>query len=172
MSLSNRWRDTCRRKWVAPEQLEDWAVQKRNHGHSIVTLNGSFDLLHAGHLQMVYEASQQGDILIVLLNSDTSIQQYKSPDRPIIPLEYRLQMISALEWVDYVSWFDELDPRQVLSRIKPDVHTNGAEYGVNCLEAETINQVGGRLHLVERIPSLSTTEIIEKIISSCASSVR
>ncbi len=169
---SKLWKDSCREKWVAPTQLTQWAAQQRASGHTIVTLNGSFDLMHAGHLQMVYEASQQGDILIVLLNSDTSIQQYKSPDRPIIPLESRLQMLSALEWVDYVSWFDETDPRTILSYIQPHVHANGAEYGTHCIEAEIIRQQGGRLHLVQRIPGLATTQIIEKIVATCASSAR
>jgi len=60
--------------------------------------------MHAGHLQIIYEASLQADVLIVALNSDASIQAYKSPDRPIIPLEYRLQLMAALQFVDYVTW--------------------------------------------------------------------
>ncbi len=166
------WKDCCQKKWIAPDQLEKWADLQRQAHRTIVTLNGSFDLMHAGHLQMIYEASQQGDLLLVLLNSDASVQKYKSIDRPIIPLEYRLQMISALEWVDFVSWFDEIDPRKVLSRIRPNVHANGAEYGEQCIEAETIQQHGGQLHLVPRIPGLATTQIIEKIIATCAYSAR
>ena len=172
MSANKLWKDTCRQKWIAPTQLKQWAEDQRAKRHTIVTLNGSFDLLHAGHLQMIYEASQQADTLIVLLNTDASIQQYKSPDRPLISLEYRLQMISALEWVDFVSWFDETDPRKALSQINPDVHANGAEYGNQCIEADLIKQSGGRLHLVQRIPGLATTQLIEKMIAICASSAR
>jgi bifunctional ADP-heptose synthase (sugar kinase/adenylyltransferase) len=83
--------------------------------------------------------------------------------RPIIPLNYRLEMIAALEFVDYVTWFNETDPRALLDKIKPNVHVNGAEYGASCIEADIVQINGGRLHLVERIPSLATSTIIEKI---------
>jgi rfaE bifunctional protein nucleotidyltransferase chain/domain len=126
-------------------------------------LNGSFDLLHAGHLFIIYQASLQADRLIVALNSDLSIQRYKSSDRPIIPLQYRLEMIAALEFVDYVTWFDETDPCKLIEKIKPDVHVNGKEYGENCIEAPVVKACGARLHLVDRIPSLATSFIIEKI---------
>jgi len=137
--------------------------ERRNLSKTIVTLNGSFDLLHAGHLQMIHTAALQGDCLLMLLNSDSSIRQYKSPDRPIIALEYRLQMVAALEAVDAVSWFEETDPRAVLGRVRPDVHVNGAEYGPNCIEAEVVKQHGGRVHIVDLVPGLSTSKIIEKI---------
>lgn len=112
---------------------------------------------------MIYEAKLQGDCLLIALNSDSSIKQYKSPKRPIIPLEYRLQMIAALSFVDYVTWFEELDPRQLLSKIKPDIHVNGAEYGENCIEAEVVKKGGGKLHIVPLVAGLSTTKILEKI---------
>ena len=112
---------------------------------------------------MIHEASKQADRLIVALNSDDSIRKYKSANRPIIPLQFRLEMVAALEFVDYVTWFDETDPRAFLAKIKPDVHVNGSEYGADCIEAEIVKQHGGRLYLVERIPALSTSAIIEKI---------
>ncbi len=158
------------KKAIPPDKIVEKVASLRKQGNSIATLNGSFDLLHAGHLQILMEAAESADILIVALNSDASIRSYKSADRPIIPLKYRLQMIAALDCVDFVTWFDEDDPRMILSQIKPDVHVNGAEYGGNCIEAETVQKGGGRLHLVNRIPGLSTSEIIEKIGSLCASS--
>ena len=112
---------------------------------------------------MIYEASQQADLLIVALNSDASIQKYKSLDRPIISLEYRMQMMAALTFVNYVTWFEETDPRNLLSTIKPDVHVNGAEYGEKCIEAETVKRYGGKIHIAPLIPGLSTTQIISKI---------
>lgn len=115
---------------------------------------------------MLFEAASQGDVLIVAVNSDASIKQYKSLDRPIIPLQERMEMLSAISFVDYVTPFDETDPLQVLELIKPDVHVNGSEYGADCLEAPLIRKQGGRLHIVELIPGLSTTQILEKI-SSC-----
>lgn len=155
------------KKLVEPEHLEKKVAEIRARNLTIATLNGSFDLLHAGHLFILHEASKQADLLIVALNSDASIRQYKSADRPIISLSYRLEMIAALEFVDYVTWFEETDPRAVLTKIKPDVHVNGAEYGSNCIEAETVKMHGGKIHLVERIPSLATSTIIEKI-KQCA----
>ncbi|MES2273445.1 MAG: adenylyltransferase/cytidyltransferase family protein [Chlamydiota bacterium] len=151
------------KKLVEPERLEEKIALLRSRNLTIATLNGSFDLMHAGHLYMIYEASKQADRLIVALNSDSSIKQYKSQDRPIVALDYRLQMIAALEFVDFVTWFDETDPREFLSKVKPDVHVNGAEYGENCIEAEVVKEHGGRLHLVDRIPTLATSAIIEKI---------
>lgn len=76
-------------------------------------------------------------------------------------------MMAAIEFVDYVTWFDEVDPREWLLKVRPDVHVNGAEYGADCIEAETVKQVGARLHLVDRIDGLATSQIVEKILS-CA----
>ncbi len=160
------WGQECIEKYIDPKDLEKRAAQIKEKGF-LVTLNGSFDLLHAGHLKILMEAKQQGGQLLVLLNSDASIQQYKSPERPIIPLKYRLEMMAALFCVDYVSWFEELDPRHVLSLIKPHVHVNGSEYGKDCLEAETVLNGGGVIHVVDLVPGLSTSNIIEKIKGIC-----
>jgi rfaE bifunctional protein nucleotidyltransferase chain/domain len=153
---------------IDPAHLEDWSERVKHAGKTIATLNGSFDLLHAGHLEMIYQASLQADVLMVALNTDRSIQEYKSPSRPIIPLAFRLQMMAALKMVSAVTWFDELDPREVLRKIKPHVHVNGAEYGEHCIEAETVRAQGGRMHIVSLVPGLSTTEILKKIVLTCA----
>ena len=155
-------------KHLSPELIEETVALLRREGKTIATLNGSFDLLHAGHLEIIHQASEQADVLIVALNTDASIQAYKSPLRPIISLEYRLQMMAALEVVDFVTWFEETDPRQILARIKPDVHVNGAEYGENCIEAEVVRSHGGKIHIVDLVPGLSTSQIIKKIVETCA----
>ena len=97
-------------KYISPETLAEKILELRQEGKTIATLNGSFDLLHAGHLKMIHEASQQADVLLLALNSDSSIQKYKSPLRPIVPLENRLEMVAALQFVDYVTYFNETDP--------------------------------------------------------------
>lgn len=153
------------RKIIKPDLLSAFASKLRQQNRTIATLNGSFDLLHAGHLYILYEAAKCADVLIVLLNSDISIQGYKGPNRPLIPLKERMKLMAAIEYVDYVSYFDALDPREILELVRPDVHVNGKEYGENCIEAETVRQNGGRLHLVDRIPGLATSEIIKKIKS-------
>lgn len=155
--------DWLTKKLVEPKNLKTWAEQVRLNGKTIATINGSFDLMHAGHLWILREASSQADCLLVALNSDASIKQYKSEKRPIVPLMYRLEMMAAIEFVGAVTWFEETDPCKLISLVKPDVHVNGAEYGNQCIEADTVRQCGARLHLVERIPGLATSTLIEKI---------
>jgi rfaE bifunctional protein nucleotidyltransferase chain/domain len=155
------------KKWIDPGSIERTVIELKSAEKKIATLNGSFDLLHAGHLHTIYEASLQADVLIVALNSDSSIQKYKSPLRPIIPLDYRLRMMAALDFVTYVTSFDETDPRELLSKIKPHVHVNGAEYGENCIEAQVVKENGGRLHIVQLVPGLSTSNILSKIRTTC-----
>ncbi len=160
------WSKESFKKIILPKDLGKKSKEIKKL-HKLVTLNGSFDLLHAGHLYMLREAKNQGDRLLIALNSDESIQQYKSKDRPIIPLKYRLEMMAALECVDFVTWFEETDPLKILALIKPHVHVNGSEYGKNCLEADLINKQGGALHIVSLKDGLSTSNIVEKIRALC-----
>jgi len=150
---------------VSPERLALRVSSIRKEKRTIATLNGAFDLLHAGHVHIIAEAKKQADHLIVLLNSDVSIKTYKCQQRPLMTLEHRLTLISALRAVDDVTWFDQADPRSVLEMIRPDVHVNGSEYGAQCIEAPVVEQYGGSIHIVRLIPDLSTTAIIAKIHS-------
>ena len=165
MTLRDNWLHHCSQKFIHPEKLSATVTSLKQQGHTIVTINGSFDLLHAGHLFILYEASLQADILIVGVNSDCSVQSYKALNRPIIPLSYRMELLAALEMVDYVSWFDETTPCAWLEKIHPHIHVNGAEYGADCIESTLLKKQGARLHLVPRAPSLSTSDIIKKIHS-------
>ena len=158
-------------KILRKEDLLAACAELRRQKKTIATLNGSFDLMHAGHLHIIYEASMQADILVVALNSDLSIKQYKGPKRPIIPLEYRMQMMAALEFVDYVTFFEETNPLSLLSKIKPDVHVNGAEYGKDCIEREMVEKFGGKIHIVDLVDGLSTSQIIENILDAYHSKV-
>jgi len=157
------WEKKSLEKQLDQNQLKQKVKELRFEKLSIATINGSFDLLHAGHLNMLYTAACLADKLIVLLNTDESIKKYKSKNRPILQLKYRMQMMSAIEFVDYVSYFEETDPCRILNLIKPDIHVNGAEYGTNCIEAETVIANGGKVHIIELVEGLSTTKIIEKI---------
>lgn len=161
--MKSLWSEEYLKKVIPPEELKESVTLLKNEGKTVVTINGSFDLLHAGHLQILFEASQQADILIVALNTDSSIQQYKGAQRPIIPLNYRVQLISALEFVDHVTWFSETTPCEILEKIQPNVHVNGAEYGLNCIEADVVKAHGGKIYIVELVPGLSTSKIVEKI---------
>ena len=139
------------------QEIIEIADRLRKDGKKIVTCNGSFDIMHIGHIKFLQEARAQGDALIVGLNSDASVKKYKSSDRPINPQEYRAELLAALECVDYVTTFDETEPIAFLSAVKPDVHVNG-------IEAETVRENGGRLHLVPLFKDFSTTNMIKKLI--------
>lgn len=161
--MEKNWEKESLKKLINPHELEKKVQELKVQNKSIATLNGSFDLLHAGHLQIIYEASKQADVLIVALNTDDSIKKYKSIKRPIIPLKYRLQMMAALEFVSFVTYFEETTPIRILDVIKPNIHVNGSEYGENCIEADVIKKNGGKIYIVDLIDGLSTSEIIKKI---------
>jgi rfaE bifunctional protein nucleotidyltransferase chain/domain len=152
-------------KTVTRDELAGLAASLHAQGKTIVTCNGSFDLFHYGHLVFLKEASEQGDVLIVGTNSDSSVKQYKNPNRPMVPQEQRAAILAALEMVDYVHIFDETVPMPFLDVVKPQVHANGEEYGENCIEADTVRKNGGRIHLIKRVPGLSTTDLIKRIKS-------
>ncbi len=136
-------------------------VVERLRNKKIVTCNGAFDILHPGHIKFLKEAKKQGEVLIVGVNSDSSVKQNKGPLRPLNNQKNRAKMLASLEFVDYVVIFDEKDPRNLISIIKPDVHVNGDEYGKDCIEAEVVRGHGGRIHLVKNYKGLSTTKIVD-----------
>lgn len=152
--------DTDALRLVPRHVLAQLAATLRAKGKRIVTTNGSFDILHNGHLYILSEARQRGDVLIVGLNSDSSVKSYKGADRPIVTERRRAEMLLALRMVDYVHIFDESDPIAFLKEINPDVHVNGSEYGENCIESETVRRGGGVVHIVNRIPGLSTSGLV------------
>lgn len=148
---------------VSRMELAPLAAGLRMRGKRITTVNGSFDLLHAGHLHILREARRQGDVLIVGLNSDASVRSYKEPGRPMVPQAQRAELLMSLRYVDYVHIFEEPDPISFLEEIRPDVHVNGSEYGPECLEAPVVHRYGGRVHIVGRIPGFSTTELLSSL---------
>jgi D-beta-D-heptose 7-phosphate kinase/D-beta-D-heptose 1-phosphate adenosyltransferase len=148
---------------VEREQLAPLSKALNAQGKKVVTLNGSFDLLHSGHLHILREAKKQGDVLIVGLNSDSSVRGYKGPTRPIITEQERANMLLGLQDVDYVHIFSEADPIAFLVEIRPHVHVNGAEYGEDCIEADVVQEHGGKIHIVTLKEGLSTSSIVKKI---------
>jgi D-beta-D-heptose 7-phosphate kinase / D-beta-D-heptose 1-phosphate adenosyltransferase len=153
----------ARRGLVVRSGLPELSVSLKGQGKRVVTINGSFDLFHAGHLYILQQAREQGDVLIVGLNSDASVKRYKGPDRPLVTEVERADLLLGLRCVDYVHIFDEADPIAFLDAVRPDVHVNGAEYGEDCIEAPTVKEHGGRIHLVGRIGGLSTSGLLDKI---------
>jgi D-beta-D-heptose 7-phosphate kinase/D-beta-D-heptose 1-phosphate adenosyltransferase len=158
--------DACR--LVPRHALGQLAATLRAKGKRIVTINGSFDILHNGHLHILNEARRRGDVLIVAINSDASVRAYKGANRPLVSEQRRAEMLLALRMVDYVHIFDEPDPIALLSEIRPHIHVNGSEYGEDCIESDTVRRCGGQLHIVNRIPGLSTSDLIETMQASGA----
>jgi D-beta-D-heptose 7-phosphate kinase/D-beta-D-heptose 1-phosphate adenosyltransferase len=148
---------------LSREDLTASSTLLRASGKRIVTVNGSFDLLHPGHLHIQREARRQGDVLFVGLNSDRSVRRYKGADRPIVTEAVRAELLLALRDVDFVHIFDETDPIAFIEAVRPDVHVNGVEYGETCIEAATVRRLHARLHLVERIPGHSTSDLVTAI---------
>ena len=127
-----------------------------------MTTNGAFDVIHAGHVKSLDIAKSLGDCLIIGLNSDDSIKRYKSPQRPIISQEFRAKMLAALEMVDYVVIFCEDDPRELLKVIKPNIHVK-SKTGYKGIEKEVVESNGGEIILIDDIPGLSTTFILDRL---------
>lgn len=155
-------------KVVALNELASIVADLKKHGKKIVTKNGAFDLLHVGHIRMLEESKTLGDILIVGVNSDASIKQYKSDTRPIISENDRAEMVAALSCVDFVTIFNERDPRNFLEIVKPDIHTGPGDYTVETMfETSTVEKNGGKVIIIPRTPHESTTSIIERILKIC-----
>ncbi len=136
-------------------------------GKTIVTTNGCFDILHAGHVRYLKNAKALGDALIVCLNSDASVKRLKGQDRPLNCEADRAEVISSLASVDYVVIFGEDTPSGVLERIKPDIHVKGGDYSEETLpEASVIKAHGGSVKFIPLVEGRSTTNIINKISKS------
>ena len=137
----------------------------RKSEKKIVTINGTFDVLHKGHEEILSEAKKQGDVLIVGVNSDSSVKFNKGPERPINDEISRVKMIAVFDFVDYATVFNERTPVKMLEIIKPQVHVNGSEYGKECVEKEVVEKNGGIIHIIKLLEGYSTTKIIRKNIN-------
>ena len=130
----------------------------------VVFTNGCFDLLHKGHVDYLAKAKACGDILIVGINSDSSIQKIKGPSRPIAPLDSRALVMASLHVVDAVIPFDEETPVRLIKTLLPDVMVKGADYSPEeVIGADVVIENGGRLELIPFVEGFSTSNLIEKI---------
>src|SRR6266700_1305439 len=147
-------------------QLIEQLGEERLQGKAIVFTNGVFDILHAGHVQFLRHATELGDVLIVGVNSDCSTQRLKGKRRPINSERNRMSLVAALEPVDHVVLFDEDTPTELIRALRPDIHAKGGDYTDEFLpEAESVREIGGRVVILPLAGSLSTTSVIERIIS-------
>ena len=145
-------------------ELASILQQARADGTVVVTTNGCFDVLHLGHLRYLQAARQLGDLLVVAVNSDTSVRHLKGENRPLVPEEERAEMLAGLECVDYVVIFPELTPISLLSELKPSIHVKGGDYKLEQLiERDVVEANGGKVIVGLNVPGKSTTNLIEVI---------
>jgi len=143
--------------------IQEWL---KDQGKTVVLTNGHFDLLHVGHVDCLQRARALGDVLIVSLNSDASTRLLKGKKRPIVPQEERAQLLTALEYVDYVVIFEEQTADRLLAALKPEVYVKGGDWSnENLPEAKVIAEYGVRVEFLPQVPSYSTTDIIATILA-------
>lgn len=139
----------------------------RDQGKTLVTTNGCFDLVHAGHIRYLADAATFGDLLVVGINSDASVSRLKGPERPIQNENDRALLIGSLKMVDYTFIFQEDDPIAFLEVLKPDFHIKGGDYTPDKLpERDIVEKHGGKIVIVPFSTGHSTTSIVKKIITS------
>lgn len=151
-------------KLLTVTQLVECLKEERQQGKIIVSTSGCFDILHAGHVTYLREAKAKGDFLIVMLNSDLSVNQLKGNDRPIVPEQERAIVLGGLESVDFIVLFDEETPCALIRQLQPDIFVKGGDYEGNYIpEMKETARYGGRVEYVSEVAGCSSTNIIEKI---------
>jgi rfaE bifunctional protein nucleotidyltransferase chain/domain len=148
-------------------ELKTEIEAKKEAGELIVFTNGCFDILHVGHIRYLKKAAALGDKLVLAVNSDSSVRELKGKNRPLVPEAERMEMLAALEMIDYLVLFSEIDCRAVLEAVKPQIYVKGGDYRIEDLpEAETVYSYGGKIVLITEVKGKSTTNIIKKIRQS------
>jgi D-beta-D-heptose 7-phosphate kinase / D-beta-D-heptose 1-phosphate adenosyltransferase len=136
----------------------------RHQGLKVVFTNGCFDIIHRGHITYLNQAKEFGDILIIGVNSDESVQRLKGPNRPINNLEDRIQVLNAFSCVDHIVAFHEDTPHELIKVVKPDIFVKGGDYTRETLpEAPLVEELGGEVHILPYVKHKSTTNVIERI---------
>ena len=147
-------------------EISQTAEELRKSDKKIVFTNGCFDILHTGHIQYLREAKNLGDILIIGLNSDKSTKLIKGKNRPINTELDRAIVLSALEFADYIVIFEEKTPFNLINLIKPDILVKGGDWKENeIIGSDIVKENGGKIISLSFKPGISTTGIIEKILT-------
>ncbi len=154
------------KKILAPDIIST-EIEKLKENKTLVFSNGCFDLFHYGHLIYLYQAKQLGDLLLVALNTDASVQKIKGKNRPYISLQQRASILAGLEFVDWVTWFSEESPLNLLEKIKPDILVKGGDYQLNqVVGGDLVKKYGGKVATVDLQKGWSGVSIVEKIKNS------
>lgn len=153
-------------KIYSREKLKEELDRCQREGKQIVFTNGCFDILHVGHTRYLREAKKIGDILVLALNSDSSVRAIKGERRPLVPEDERADVVASLESVDYVTIFSELTPLELIEYLKPDILVKGGDWAEeDIVGRESVKRWGGRVVIIPEIKEASTTNIIEKVIN-------
>jgi D-glycero-beta-D-manno-heptose 1-phosphate adenylyltransferase len=153
-----------REKILSREGLHGVLEEHRRAGRKVVFANGVFDLLHVGHVRYLQAAREEGDLLVVGLNSDASTRALKGAGRPILTERARASLVAALGAVDYVVIFDELDVNALLREFQPDVHAKGTDYTPNTVpERDLAALLGIRVAIVGDSKNHSTRELLARL---------
>ena len=151
-------------KYYDLNQLQVILNTEKQKGKKIALANGGFDLIHIGHIRYLKAAKNTADILVVALNSDRSLKKLKGEDRAVIDENGRVKIISSLEFVDFVTIFDQLTVDDVLLTLKPDFHCKGSDYTPETVpERDTVRSYGGEIKIVGGRKIRSTSDIIKDI---------
>lgn len=158
---------TSTKKIQSLRNLEDVRADLKRKGKKVVFTNGCFDLIHRGHVHLFEEAKKLGDVLIVAVNDDRSIRAIKGESRPLFPLAERLEILDAIDHIDYLIPFTEDTPRNVISTLLPDVLVKGEDWARNqVVGREEVEKAGGEVVRVSLCEGQSTTSLLEKIVHS------
>jgi len=147
------------------QQLIDLRLEWRRAGKKVVFTNGCYDILHPGHIRLLESARSLGDILILALNTDASVQRLKGPTRPLVSQDQRAELAAALEAVDAVTFFDEDTPRELIAAVLPDVLIKGADWAHFIAGREEVEAAGGKVLALPLEPGYSTTGILEEVLA-------
>ncbi|MFP4502282.1 MAG: D-glycero-beta-D-manno-heptose 1-phosphate adenylyltransferase [Candidatus Hydrogenedentota bacterium] len=148
------------------DELKRIVTEAKAEGQAVVWTNGCFDILHVGHISYLMRAKEEGDLLVVGLNSDRSVQENKGPNRPVINEYDRATVLSAMECVDYLVIFDGKTPEPLLDALHPDVYAKGGDYTLDTIvqsERRLVEGYGGRIAIIPGVDGSSTTNIIRKL---------
>lgn len=143
--------------------LEKIRNQLKHKDEKVVFTNGCFDLLHSGHVHLFREAKKLGDILIVAVNDDESVKKIKGASRPIFPLEERLEVLEAIDDIGYLTSFSEETPRQVITRLLPDILVKGGDWKPDeVVGREEVERAGGEVVIIPYLEGRSTSKILKE----------
>lgn len=153
------------RKFYTRPRLVETRAQWKRDGLTVVFTNGCYDILHPGHIRLLESARSLGDILILALNTDASVQRIKGPTRPLINENDRAELACALQAVDAVTFFDEDTPRDLIAAVLPDILIKGADWAHFIAGREEVEAAGGKVLALPLEPGYSTTGIVEEILA-------